>query len=477
MQTAAAYIRVSTEDQIEYSPDSQLKRIKEYARSHDILLLEEHIYIDEGISGRNTKKREKFNLMIATAKSKPKPFDVILVWKFSRFARNREDSIVYKSMLKKQCGIQVISISEALGDDKTSILIEALIEAMDEYYSINLAEEVKRGMTEKVSRGEPVCPAPFGYKNVEKSYVPDENAPIVRQIFNDYVCGVGVRTIAQKLNDLGVRTKRGNLIDNRFVQYVLNNPVYTGKIRWCTNGRAASKRDFDNKDNIISNGHHEAIVDEELYQKAQALLAESKRTHTPYKRRDQEVSFMLKGLLRCSNCGATLVLSSAKSPSVQCHNYNRGSCKLSHHVSLDKANKLVISALEYAQLSGNFELEIKKPKADDNKVDYEKILENEKIKLQRIKLAFQEGIDTLEEYKKNKAEITERIELLNKELLKERKIVKVDKNAYRNKISNVLSIVQSDSATEQEKNEALNTILSKIVYDKTASTFRLYFFA
>ena len=80
--------------------------------------------------------------MIGIAKSKPTPFSSILVWKFSRFARNREDSIVYKSMLRKQCGIDVVSISEQLGEDKTSILIEALLEAMDEYYSINLAEEV-----------------------------------------------------------------------------------------------------------------------------------------------------------------------------------------------------------------------------------------------------------------------------------------------------------------------------------------------
>ena len=87
--------------------------------------------------------------MIALAKSTPKPFEAILVWKYSRFARNREDSVVYKSMLRKQCGIDVVSISEATGDDKMSILFEAMIEAMDEYYSINLSEEVKRGMTEK----------------------------------------------------------------------------------------------------------------------------------------------------------------------------------------------------------------------------------------------------------------------------------------------------------------------------------------
>ena len=100
MKVAAAYIRVSTDDQLEYSPDSQLEKIRLYAERNQILLPKEFIFVDEGISGRKTKNRPAFNEMIGLAKRNPKPFDVILVWKFSRFARNREDSIVYKSMLK-----------------------------------------------------------------------------------------------------------------------------------------------------------------------------------------------------------------------------------------------------------------------------------------------------------------------------------------------------------------------------------------
>ena len=173
MQTAAAYIRVSTDDQIEYSPDSQIKAIRKYAKDHDMILPEEFIFVDEGISGRKADKRPSFQRMIGTAKIKPKPFDVILLWKFSRFARNRQDSIVYKSMLRKQCGIDVVSISEQLGDDNTSILIEALIEAMDEYYSLNLAEEVKRGMTEKFSRGGVVSQPPYGYMMKDGIFAPD----------------------------------------------------------------------------------------------------------------------------------------------------------------------------------------------------------------------------------------------------------------------------------------------------------------
>lgn len=251
MKTAAAYIRVSTEDQVEYSPDSQLKAIRDYARKNDMILPEEFIFVDEGISGRKAAKRPEFMKMIGTAKIKPKQFDVILLWKFSRFARNREDSIVYKSMLRKQCGIEVISISEQLGEDKTSILIEALIEAMDEYYSINLAEEVRRGMTEKAQRGEVVSTPPFGYDVKDNVFVPNpETAPIVKMIFNKYLSGRGCLEIAKELNTMGIRTKYGNKWENRGVEYVLRNVVYTGKLTWTP--VKSKTRDYKNEATIIT---------------------------------------------------------------------------------------------------------------------------------------------------------------------------------------------------------------------------------
>lgn len=125
LRIGAAYIRVSTDDQLEYSPESQLDKIRAYAKAHDIIVPEEYVFMEEeGRSGRSTKKRTEFNRMIGTAKCKPKPFDVVLLWKFSRFARSREDSILYKSMLRRDLGIEVVSVSEPIGEDKMSILID-----------------------------------------------------------------------------------------------------------------------------------------------------------------------------------------------------------------------------------------------------------------------------------------------------------------------------------------------------------------
>ena len=112
MKTAAIYIRVSTDDQTEHSPESQLNEIKKYAARSNLVIDPNHIYNDDGISGRKASKRPEFQRMISAAKAAPSPFDVILVWKFSRFARNQEESIVYKSLLRRDCGVEVISISE-----------------------------------------------------------------------------------------------------------------------------------------------------------------------------------------------------------------------------------------------------------------------------------------------------------------------------------------------------------------------------
>ena len=154
--------------------------------------------------------------MIGLAKRKPKPFDVILVWKYSRFARNREDSVVYKSMLRKDLNIDVVSISEDVGDDKMSILFEAMIEAMDEYYSINLAEEVKRGMTEKAKRGGVLSIPAFGYRveNNEFVIVPEEGE-IIRKVFNDYVNGKGFLSIAKTKRNAAIVPLNNSIIERK----------------------------------------------------------------------------------------------------------------------------------------------------------------------------------------------------------------------------------------------------------------------
>lgn len=267
---AAAYIRVSTEEQTEYSPESQIKIIGEYSARKNIILLNEHIYSDEGISGRRAVNRPAFMKMIETAKTKPAPFDTVLVWKYSRFARSREDSIIYKSMLKKQCGIDVISVSEELSGDKTSILIEAMLEAMDEYYSLNLGEEVRRGMTEKFSRGETITKAPIGYLISGGNLTPDiERAQIVQRIFTLFLNGTPMKEIAEILNLEGHSTKSGSKFSARSIKYILTNPTYAGYLRM---KKRDEESDYYNRDSELVKGIHEAIITYDDFEAASKMI-------------------------------------------------------------------------------------------------------------------------------------------------------------------------------------------------------------
>lgn len=478
MKIAAAYIRVSDERQDEYSPDSQLKLIRDFAKKNNTYVPDEYVFFDDGISAKSSKKRIEFNRMIAMAKEKDTPFKTIYVWKFSRFARNQEESIVFKSLLRKN-HVDVVSISEPVVDGVFGSLIERIIEWMDEYYLIRLSGEVKRGMTEKAGRGEPMCHPALGYKLIDKQYYPDESeAPIIRQIFSDYANGKGLREIATQLGNQGVRTHRGNPPDNRLIDYILHNPVYIGKIRWSTDGKAASKRDYDNENILITDGSHEPLIDMDLWNKVQERLKMQKNMYGNRQRKDQPVDWMLKGLVRCSCCGATLIRSQTACPSMQCHNYARGSCKTSHSLSIKKANKAVITALEQAAENMQFNFA---PKIDNKKepqIDYDSLIAKENEKLNRCKEAYRNGVDSLDEYAKNKKDILDNIEYLrNKKDTEINPTNQADRSAYADRVMNIVRLITDPTISEKAKNEALRTIISHIIYDKANSKLAIYFYA
>lgn len=463
MKTAAAYIRVSTEDQTEFSPDSQLKEIRKYANAHDLTLPDAFVFADEGISGRKADKRPQFQRMIAAAKRKPKPFDVILLWKFSRFARNREDSILYKSMLRKQCGIEVVSISEQLTEDKTAILIEALIEAMDEYYSLNLAEEVRRGMNEKFSRGGVVSQPPFGYRIQDGIFAPDEtSAPIVQMIYSDYLAGVTVRGIANKLNELGITTRQGNAWENRTVEYILTNPVYIGKLRRSQNGDRSDR--FHEQDACVD-GQHQPIIAQAVFDAAQAKRADGRKMYPKYARNGYPVQFMLKGLVRCDHCGSTLVAMSNGSY-LQCHSYSKGRCQVSHCISIRKLNQIVLEQLREDLSDPVFAAHIQKQDAPKPKgAPIPTLIEKEERKLERIRDAFEAGIDSLDEYRQNKTRITERLNELRSQLA-ESMPAPVGMDAFIGIAEIRCDMLADPCAGENIKNLALRTVLEQIILVK-----------
>ena len=479
MKTAAAYLRVSTEKQDEYSLDSQLKLIRDYAAKNDYIVPDEFVFMDDGISGRSAKKRPAFNQMIGWAKEKDRPFEAILVWKFSRFARNQEESIVYKSMLTRS-GVDVISVSEPLAEGPFGSLIERILEWMDEFYSIRLSGEVKRGMTEKVSRGEVVTVPSFGYDIVAKNYIPNADAETVRRIYREFLSGAGMSTIARQLGLEGVRTRRGNPPDNRWIEYILQNPVYIGKIRWSKNGKSNYQRGGDTSGSYLTDGHFEPIVPMEMWESVQDRLAMQKAGRARYARRDQPVEWMLKGLVRCSCCGSTLVYTSTACPTMQCHKYAHGKCQTSHALSIAKANRQTIAALEYAVNNMVFPVAPHTVKQEAAGPDYEHLIAVERVKLRRIQEAYEASVYTLEEFAQRKREISANIEMLSTmadapEL--ESRSSALDPAVFAKKVLSVLDVIRDPEKSEHAKNEALKTVISYIVYEKAAKRLAIYFYA
>lgn len=484
LKLAAAYIRVSDERQDEYSPDSQLKKIREYAEREGYMIPEEYVFYDDGISAKTAEKRHEFNRMVAMTKEKDCPFKIIYVWKFSRFARNQEESMVYKNLLRKK-GVTVVSVSEPIPEGHFGTLIERIIEWMDEFYLINLGAEVTRGMTEKASRGEPTCAPPYGYIMKDGKYFPDEEsgaANVIREIFERYDRGEKQRAIATSLGDRGVRTKYGNTPDNRWIEYILYNPCYIGKIRWSMeNARAVSKRDYANENIMTVDGHHEPLISQDLWDSVQLRLEAQKKAYPKYAKRDQPIDYMLKGLVRCSSCGGTLACSGyqnkAGDRSMQCCNYSRGSCHVSHFILTSKLETAFIDGLNQAAETGIFRiaLQSKKKHARSDEPDYEKLIAAEERRLQRAKEAYLAEIDTIEQYAANKRSITARIEKLKKALAETPVQAPANVEEYIREICSLVKFITRPDASSAAKNELIRAIVDHVTFDRPSNAIEIHF--
>jgi len=251
--------------------------------------------------------------MIATARQKVSPFEAILVWKLSRFARNREDSIIYKSLLRKH-GVQVISINEPLEDTPSGRLLEGIIEVIDEFYSANLSQDVMRGLRENASRGfynggRP----PYGYVRVEvidghtsrTKLEPDpKTAPVIQRIFQECLAGKGLKAIAQSLNADGIVSSTGKKWGTTSIEKILHNEAYTGTMLWGKRTKTAG-RTGNSSAPLRTEGAWPALIAKATFTKAQSrLAARAPRLVHP---REVDSPYLLSGIIRCGECGAAMV--------------------------------------------------------------------------------------------------------------------------------------------------------------------------
>lgn len=317
MINVVSYARVSSEEQAarDLSIPAQIKAIHRYINDHDDMLLVRE-FKDEGVSAyASADKRPGFIEMIKLANDTD--VSIILVHKLDRFSRNREESIIFKSLLKKH-GVQVISITENFDPDTPSgFLFEGIIEVINQFYSMNLAMETRKGMVENAIRGYwNGGTVPYGYKLIEVPGNGDRvhkklalGDPVkvvtVRRIFDLAVNhGMGAKAIVNRLEADGIPYMNGKPWIKQRVGYILNNPVYYGATTW--NRTHTKTRTLKPESEwIIAENTHEPIISKELFMKRKQMA--QAKIGSRFKTTAHKTEWLLAKMIRCSECGKAYV--------------------------------------------------------------------------------------------------------------------------------------------------------------------------
>ena len=279
------YARYSSDNQREESIEGQLRECKEFAEKKGITIV--NIYVDRALSAK-TDNRPDFQKMIKD--SAKGLFEVAIVWKLDRFARNRYDSAVYKSKLKKN-GVKVLSAKENISEGSEGIILEAMLEGFAEYYSAELSEKVKRGLKEnalKCKHNSGLVTYGFSIDEDRHYLINPMTAPIVSESFEKYDVGTTIKEIVDSLNDRGIKTLKGSKFTINIITKMLKNRRYMGEYRFA--------------DVVIPDGMP-AIVSKELFERVQARMEKNKKAPARYK---AEHRYLLTTKLFCGKCGAIM---------------------------------------------------------------------------------------------------------------------------------------------------------------------------
>ena len=497
----ALYTRVSTIEQSEegYSIDEQERLLRSWAEKNNYEVYK--CYSDRGISGKDIKNRPALKELLKDAEEKK--FDMVISWKINRISRKLADVLKIVDILEKN-DITFKSYSEPFETDtpagKMQFQMMALI---GEFERGTIAQNVKMGMCAKAKAGEWCGGRVLGYdlvpmENKEgtkrgktKLTINEIEARSVRLIFNEYVNGKGYKAITNQLNKLGYKTKKGNDFSVGSIREILTNPVYIGKVRYNVRQNWSEKRRRNiNANPIITDGVHEPIIDEVLWDKVQAIM-ESKKGK-PSRIYDGE--YPLTGILRCPKCGAGMVISrntnkladgTKKRIAYYCcgawKNKGTSVCN-SNTIRVDKANEYVFNKI--SELLSNEKM-VKSIVNNINKERHKKISpakkeleridkELEKIDRKKTKLfeAYEEELISKEEFKERKDELNKRAKSLQEE--KEPLLVTLSDDVseeipyeFVRSILENFSKVLTESATREQQKKLLHMIISEITINET----------
>ena len=244
-------------------------------------------YIDRAQSG-TSDNRQSFQKMIQD--SEKKTFQFVLVYQLDRFARNRYDSAIHKAKLKKN-GVRVLSAKENITDDASGILIEGVLESMAEYYSVELAQKINRGMQLNAEKCLSNGSNPgLGYKvgKDRKFYIDEDEATIVREIFNRYAAGEVTADIIRDLNNRRIQTSRGKEFNKNSISRILHNKRYIGYYLY---------------KGTETPGGMPRIIDDDLFFRVQHLIEKNKAAPGRIRGKDE---YLLTTKLYCGECNTPM---------------------------------------------------------------------------------------------------------------------------------------------------------------------------
>lgn len=300
MKKAVIYARFSCDKQTEQSIEGQLYDCYEYAKRNGITVMQE--YIDRAMTGKNDD-RPSFRQMLKD--SELKNWEIVLVWKLDRFARNTIDSAINRKVLNKN-GVKLVSVMESFGDDASGQMMMHFIEAINEYYSADLREKTIRGMRQSAMKAQSTGHIPLGYKVVDKKLVIDEETRAIPETaFRMYAEGERLIDIAGYLNSQGYRNRKGKPFTVNSFYNMLSNEKYKGVYKY--------------QDIVIEGGIPQMIPDDVFEKVREKLKQNRKRAAKNAARAD----YFLSGKLYCGYCGEPMSGLSGTSRNGEKHYYYR----------------------------------------------------------------------------------------------------------------------------------------------------------
>lgn len=310
----AAYCRVSTDS------DEQMNSYQAQVEHYTDLIKQNKkwefvdIYADSGISGTQSDNRDEFQRMIADASNGL--IDIIITKSISRFARNTMDTLKYVRLLKDE-NVAIIFEKENINTlTMNGEMLLTILSSLAQQESESLSLNTKMGLKMKMKRGEMVGQAScLGYdydKEEKKLLINEEEAKIVKYIFNRYTSGIGCFVIARELTEKGYKTKKGNTTwSDSSVRGIIKNEKYVGDVLM---GKTftldpISKRRLDNfgeEEKYYVRDNHEAIISRYQFNRAREILEKRSRSHNKGRMKKYSLKYAFSSMMKCAYCGSSI---------------------------------------------------------------------------------------------------------------------------------------------------------------------------